>query len=363
MANALYVQANPQAYFSGNPLQPAIEQPGAVAVAIGTILGPSQTLAAGQVVGQQTTASVADVQTVSVSGGSGTMAFTLVTPLGNYVAAYNVTTAALQAALQLLYGAGNILVTGTAGTSYVLTGAGSLVAGPLPLIIIGTVSSGLTVTIAHTTVGILNGSMVPYSSAAVANPTTAPTLSDNATAGTWSSAASSTWSVAYTYVNAQGESIPSYSATIALATASHSIGIGSITGIPAGVTSVNVYVNGAFAFNQAVTSNATGAFVVTGPAASTAAHPAPSTSTAFTAADGSAIPIGVLKDPCTTDVFGNLTLGASSGTSTPANPMQALVYIKGFFRAEQLTGYDANAAAKLGRVILGTTTNGLIELT
>lgn len=81
-----------------------------------------------------TTGAVAEVQTVTISGTPTGGTFPLTLPgYGTYTAAYNVSTAALQTALQTAFGIATIGVTGTAGTSYVVNfGAG---AGNVPTMV------------------------------------------------------------------------------------------------------------------------------------------------------------------------------------------------------------------------------------
>jgi len=301
---------------------------------------------------------VADVQTISVSGGSGTLGFTIVSPLGQYRAVYNVTLAILQAALQALYGTGNILVTGTPGTTYTITGAGALLTGPLPLLVIASVDAGLTVTIAHTTIGITQNNIVAYNGALLAAPAAAPSVSGTGAGG---SIGAGTYLLTYTYKNAQGETTESPGAFVTL-TASQSILVATITGLAAVITSVNFYIDGQFIANQATSGGATGAVTISAVNAGAPVY-APTSNTAYSVSDGSQVPVGVLKDPINVDIFGTVTLGTTSGVETPANPQGCLVWICGYFLTQNLTGLDANAVSKLGKLITGTTTSGLIKLT
>lgn len=321
----------------------------------------------GQLVGVYTGANTPDVQTLTGAAAVGTFTISFGVGVTYTTTALSgtATAAQVQAALQALpnIGAGGVTCTGGAlGTNPVVcTFAGTLANQPQPAFVVnsGGLASG-TMTNVHTTTGIANGAIGPYAATLVANPTTVPTLSDNAGAGTWSTATSSTFEVAYTYVTPAGETIPSYAATIALATASHSIGIASITGIPAGVTFVNVYVNGFFAKQVAVANNATGAIVVSGPAAATAATPPPYTSTAYLANDGSQIPVGISVLEVYADPSGNVTYGLLPTTNNQGSVKHvAPVAITGYFSCADLTGLDTNAVSKLGRLITGSTTSGV----
>lgn len=103
---------------------------------------------------------VTDVQTLTLSGGSGGMVFSLVTPWGTAGPfAYNAATATIQAALVAIgYGTGNYTVAGTPGSSVTFTGAGANLYGPMPVLQVTAVTAGLTASIAHTTVGV-NGNV------------------------------------------------------------------------------------------------------------------------------------------------------------------------------------------------------------
>jgi hypothetical protein len=108
---------------------------------------------------------VNEVQTVTISGGptGGTFSLTFqgqTTP----ALAYNASTSAVQTALQALstIGAGNATVTGTAGTSYVVTFVGALAATNVPSIVaVGTFTGGTTPAIAvATTTGGASGQLL-----------------------------------------------------------------------------------------------------------------------------------------------------------------------------------------------------------
>jgi hypothetical protein len=155
--------------YSGVPLVPlygkkAIEQ--AVNLAPngvfprGTLLGPINS-------------SANDVQTITIGGAptGGTFTITGTSPTTGAAVtlnpAFNISTAALQALLVAIYGTGNVVVTGTAGTTYILTAAGQLVNTPVPPL--GVSPAGLTggtptATIAHTTYGRTAGTYAAYAS-------------------------------------------------------------------------------------------------------------------------------------------------------------------------------------------------------
>jgi hypothetical protein len=66
-----------------------------------------------------------------------------------------------------------------------------------------------------------------------------------------------------------------------------------------------------------------------------------------------------------TDASGNITFSATAATvGGPYGETftTAPVYYKGTFATGDLVGLDAGAVSELGRLIQGTTTNGILEL-
>jgi hypothetical protein len=133
-------------------------------------LVPSGTYPRGTLLGEVTT-SANDVQTVTIGGvpTGGTFTLNLYGPGGaaTISPAYNASTAAVQSLVQAVYGTGSVVVTGSAGTSYVLTFGGQLANQPVPVITAST--AGLTggtptIAVAHTTVGVTAGTWGTYAS-------------------------------------------------------------------------------------------------------------------------------------------------------------------------------------------------------
>jgi hypothetical protein len=80
--------------------------------------------------------------------------------------------------------------------------------------------------------------------------------------------------------------------------------------------------------------------------------------------DGSQIPIGILAVEVATDPQGNVTFGPlPNGNGFGAVRHVAPVAIAGYFQTSDLTGLDANAVSKLGRLIDGTTSSGVLCVT
>jgi hypothetical protein len=127
----------------------------------------------GIVLGQVTLlTALADVQTLTIVATGGT--FRLQDPISGIVTGqlpYNITAAALQTALDLIYGAGGVVVTGGPGATagLVITAAGNVAAaGPVtPLVVYSNNVAGgaATVTNVHTTTGrAAGGVLLPYAS-------------------------------------------------------------------------------------------------------------------------------------------------------------------------------------------------------
>lgn len=153
--------AAPAYVFSQNALYPVYDDRGAKLIPVNLAAG---TYERGTILGQVTSAGANDVQTITyggtVSGGTFSITATPTTPNAGQgsvtlVEPYNVTAAALQADLESIYGPGNVVVTGAAGSSAVVTFTGALALLPIPVMVItdNTTGSGHSVTLVHTTTG------------------------------------------------------------------------------------------------------------------------------------------------------------------------------------------------------------------
>lgn len=205
----------------------------------------------------------------------------------------------------------------------------------------------------------------PYSPP-TASPATAPTINAHTNA---SNPGAGNWTVAYSYVTAAGETAIS-PATTQNIPAGSAPQIAALTGLPAAVTAVNVYMNptvGAtgpllYATQLTVTANATAATDITAaPAAS--AKVAPTGNSAATASNGTGTARLINMYGCTvtapTDGSGinDVSYGSEFGRTIKSTP----AYYKGTFRTQDLASLDAAAlAAMAGRLIEGTISNGKI---
>ncbi len=80
--------------------------------------------------------------------------------------------------------------------------------------------------------------------------------------------------------------------------------------------------------------------------------------------DGSQTPIGILVVEVATDTQGNVTYGPlPTGNGFGSIRHVAPIAIAGYFNTADLTGLDTNAATKLGRLIQGTTSVGVLCVT
>ena len=75
--------------------------------------------------------------------------------------------------------------------------------------------------------------------------------------------------------------------------------------------------------------------------------------------DGTQVAVGVLEYRVETDATGCIIkrLGVF-----PDVQHTSPIYVKGFFRTNQLTGLDTNAASQMGRLIQGTVATGIISI-
>jgi hypothetical protein len=123
----------------------------------------------------QAAAAVNDVQTLSMTNSptSGAVLITFTQPVTlsqlTVSIPYNATAAAVQALINPLFGAGNVVVAGGTlpGTAMTFTGASAFAGMPIPLAIVGAstlAGAGSTpvASVAHTTQGLVQGSLTPY---------------------------------------------------------------------------------------------------------------------------------------------------------------------------------------------------------
>jgi hypothetical protein len=343
--------------YTNQPLIPVVGSPKPVELAVN--IAPNQTIVKGTVLAQ-VTASASDVQTITMSGSGGTFTISGVNPLTGLsfttaALAYNIPTTTtatnLQAVLNALFAPGtNVTVTGTAGSSYVITFGSNIATMPVQLMTLGTsLLTGGSATIAHTTYGAFAGTYAPYS--ILAAPTVAPTVAVGTSTSDPPSASNAIlWT--YTYYDASGETTPSPAASLA-PDGTHAPTIASIA-VPTGATGIRYYANG----NLITSKTAAGVATITQTllTASLSAVKSPTTNTTSIAAC-------LAKYDMATDSMGQITMGGASGGSELGTTYTSLAcYFSGWFRTQDLTGLDANAVTQLGKLKVGTTTSGVLAV-
>lgn len=201
------------------------------------------------------------------------------------------------------------------------------------------------------------GTYAAYDATLVTDPTVTPTGTESDTGGALTAA---TYHVKYTWLNANGESLPSAaSAGIAVGggVTTGSIATGAVTP-PAGCT-VNWYANSGSGTYHLVGNTNGASFTVT--AVGSGAAP-PSANTAVAQVNGAQTPKGLLKYNATTDSSGNI-----SGLGEQAWLRQTVpLYVAGAFATGDLNingsaGISAAVVAALNGVLIsGTVSDGAL---
>jgi hypothetical protein len=362
--------SNPVLIFSGQCLTPLYDEPGD-SKELPVNLAPSTVFPMGQLLVQDLRGAANDVQTITLGGSGlgGTFTLTVQNPVTGIAAVLNpsvsITLLNLQAALNAAtaFGANAYVVTGTPGTTYVLTAnsSGPLANLPIPIMTVtnvGMTGTTPTASIAQTTVGRVANTFVPYGGtgvAALTPPATAPTAAGN---GSGSAFLAGTYEVQYTVVNAYGETTASPPVSVTI-TANQNIRVSAITGLDASATSVNFYVDGALAGSSTVTSGSSTQTDLAGaaPAAGESALPRQNTT------GGKAV--CALKYACKTDAQGYITEGVQGlgvGGEWGQRKISTPAYFCGLFATTDLVGLDARAVADLGRLWQGTVSSGVLRI-
>lgn len=120
--------------YSLNPLRPAFNPEIAerslrgVALPVGGAIGTGANFLKGTVLGCVGGAAGNEVWTITIGSATATVTFSFATPAGTFTCTfqYNDSLATVQTALQTIFGTGNVTVTGTPGTTYILTFGGVL---------------------------------------------------------------------------------------------------------------------------------------------------------------------------------------------------------------------------------------------
>ena len=346
-------------HYSGYEVQPVIPDDG---ISLPVQLGRNLTLAAGQILGQVGSAinhTFTITKTGSVTGGTFALG-SLVNPAANGSEglgeiAYNVSNQELQDALEAVFGAGNVRVSGTA-----------LPTGPLTIELIGTlagiptstptinstgVAGGGSLAITESAVGQTAGTFVPVSTLRVANPTAAPNVTV-VTDGAGTIAAGA-HAFAITYLTGSGETAPSPAKPLTLA-ATNSVRLPALAGLSSAVTAVKLYINGRFLGQVPATGGTSPQSDFSGATATGASAPS---------YNATANAKCVLPNSGVTDFRGKFSLGGQlpSGYIGDGGQLPSMgAFFQGLFDTKLLVGLDADVAAQLGRLYQGTIADGLL---
>ena len=261
--------------------------------------------------------------------------------------AYNCAASDVQTALQALpsIGSGNVTCSGGAfpGTAIVITFAGTMANIPVSLLTIAsqalTGGSNPLITIALTTAGVVAGGLKAWNGALLAAPA-APTATAVAGGTFWGDGTNNYhYLVSATYVNSIGQTTPSPMSQVVITSTNRTIRIAALTGIPNGVTAVNIYVNSMLCAVIAVAANATAQTDIATPG--TNAGDPPTVNTCYSAVDGSAQIFGIAMVDIATDGDGKVSYSnLAQGMDHYEKYQDGPVWIGGYFRLGDLTGYS-----------------------
>lgn len=345
--------------FSVALVQP-LAQDGALALPVQ--LGPSTTYKAGALLGLRSGAqnhvwTIADTPTVS--GGTFDIEG-LVNPLTGLEQdvtdlAYDISNADLEDALEAVFGAGNVAVAGSGlpGNDTTITLQGNLAGFPAPLPTIDStnLTGGGALSISLTTEGRSKDTYDLYSSLKQSDPAAAPSPSGTGSGGGFAAGA---YMVQVTYETAEGETKGSPVATVAL-TADQQLRIAAISGLGSNITKVHVYVNGQHVGSITVSGGTVPQTDFT-QTSGTAGKRIPTVNTTGRAR-------AIVPATVTTDARGRPSLAdQSGGDHLGGHDPSSHAWFRGLFRTTDLTGLDDDAVAQLGRLVKGTTSDGLLAI-
>lgn len=335
-------------------------------------LAPSKTFARGTVLALIAAASCVQTLTGNTNVTSGTYTLTF---YGQTTAAlaFNAANSAVQAALEALpaIGAGNVAVTGGhlgTATPFTITFQGALANVPVPQGAINVAALGGSgvgsITFVTSTVGLTTGTYDVFSSAVVAVPNVA--ISPSAVAG--GAITAGTYNVFYTGRNANGETtLSAQVGSVTTSAGNLTIRIAAMTGLPAGLTNLDVYIapiGGAPTFlgTIAVSGTSTSQTDFAAFASAASFKTPPTTNTAFVSSAN--VAAALLEYDCRTDAQGNIALSTDSNTMERQETYEnASAFYSGDFRTSDLVGLNAKAIADLqGKLINGNISTGILSI-
>lgn len=204
-----------------------------------------------------------------------------------------------------------------------------------------------------------NGKYTPAVKTLITAPAAAPVPT---AAGADGTLPAGDYLLAYTYVNANGETTISPVGTVTVGATNH-IAVATLA-LPAGVDSINLYMTDADGNDFHLVDNYDGTgFNILAPASSPQEPPV--TNTALLKTDGSQTAKVIAAYDFVTDTDGNVYLGSGiTDFSSPMVDMQptAILYHKGAFLKSELTGISAAEIADLGGKEMGAGAQAYIDI-
>lgn len=342
----------------------------------GIRLSSNLALAAGSLIARNTAADANEVQTLTTTGTGTAGSLVITLPNGEQVTvAYNATAAVLQAALRAsaFFAGANCTVANSQADISVNTNVATITftnsLGNLPqtLLVVATNPTGATIAAARTTTGSGKNRFVAYDGTKITDPGAAAAITFSAT-GAGGSFGAGSYVMQATWVSITGgETLPSIGKMLTL-TAAQEVRVAAINAAntPDDAQSLNIYMNGVLIKNIAVSTPGTGGTVaqtdITAPAAGTY-QGIPSTSTAFTKANGAWYPTVVLRYDVMTDARGRVTFGTSGSAQHGSPDPEGTGWYSGVFKLGDLTGVDQNAIDQMrARFLRGALGDNASEL-
>lgn len=292
----------------------------------------NQSFSKGQALALVTATAVNAVLTFTITGSPTTGSFKFSFLGKTLTIPYNCSAATLSTLCQAVFGTGNYSTGGGAwpGTALTitLTGIYAGLSPVVPTLVESTVDTG-TVAVTVSTTNVPNGKLVKWDPTKIANPTTVLSVS---AAGTGTFAAGS-YSISYTWANANGETLAAPATSLALS-GSQAIRVAAINaaGTPDDATSLKVYVNGVLAKVIAVATPGSGGNVLSTDIAiwdtAISGAPLPTVNTALVKTDGRQSFYGFANRMVTTDATGAIFHSSTTNPGTPGvagNGLDAVV--------------------------------------
>jgi len=270
--------------------------------------------------------------------------------------AYNDTATLLQAKLDALYGEGQFTASGGAwpGTPLTITAAkdyvGLSVTAPSQLA--SSLNASATVAVATTTAGVANNRLIAWNPTKVTSPASGLSVSATGSGGT---IFTGIHSVQATWYNSNGETLPGPVAMVTL-TAGQNIRVAAITSgnVPTGASGLNVYIDGIFAKQIALSTGAVPQTDIAGYDTSLTPKGLPTANTAYVYSDGRQTLVGFAKYAFETDYKGRARFGSQSPIGKSGDLSVEIVQggILDVSGLSWLTGTETEAIAQLGARIL-----------